>query len=185
MGFHTYPVERADQLEDPERYRYCSAEELVGALDLAGTETVVDLGVGTGFYAKDVVPHAGRVVGIDLQRPMLTRLTTRDPPVSVDPVQAAVDALPLADGAADAAFSTMTFHEYGTAAAHEAVHQLLSPGGRLVTVDWTSDGDGASGPSLDERFDLDQAVDQLQSAGFHIVSAEPRAETFLLIARAE
>ena len=31
MGFHTFDVGRADELEDPSRFEHCSAEELVGA----------------------------------------------------------------------------------------------------------------------------------------------------------
>lgn len=184
MGFHTYPIERADQLDDPSRYRYCSIEELVDALGLAGDETVVDLGVGTGFFAADVAEHATRVVGLDLQAEMLHRMRDRHSTPALAGVVGAVQALPLATGAADAAFSTMTFHEYAEPAAHEAVADLLAGGGRLVTVDWTAAGSGDSGPPVSERFTLAETVEQLQAAGFHIERASERPETLFVVATA-
>lgn len=182
MGFHTFPTERADQLEDPSRYRYCSLEELVYALDLDGTELVVDLGVGTGFFAGDVAGFARQVVGVDLQRAMAERAAARSVDGRLDAVIAAVEALPLRSGVADVAYSTMTFHEYATPAAHASVRRVLGDGGRVVTVDWSASGAGSDGPPLDERYDLAEATDQLQSAGFRIERAESRQETMLLTA---
>lgn len=183
MAFHTYPVERADDLDDPSRYRYCSFEELFSALDVSATDTVLDLGVGTGFFAADIAPYVDRLIGIDVQRPMLELLQDREGPSSVSPVTAAVEHLPIRSDSVDVAYSTMTFHEYATPAAHQAVSDVLSPDGRLVTIDWTQDGTGESGPSLDERFSLDEAVSQLQAAGYHVSRAEERTESFLMVAR--
>ena len=184
MGFHTFPVERADQLDDPARYRFCSLEELVYALDLTPTDTVLDIGAGTGFYTLGVAPHAETTIGLDIQHRMAEHLMDRDDrPPDVSPVVAGTDALPLADGTVDVAFSTMTFHEYSTAQSHTELHRVLRPDGRLVAVDWRRDGTGEDGPSLEERFSLEEAVSQLQGAGFHILRAESRPETYLLTAR--
>lgn len=49
MGFHTFPIERADKLEDPSRYRFCSREELLEMLATEAEDVVADLGSGTGF----------------------------------------------------------------------------------------------------------------------------------------
>ena len=37
MGFHTFDPSMADRLDDESRYRFCSREELLGALDAGGT----------------------------------------------------------------------------------------------------------------------------------------------------
>ena len=183
MAFHTYPVERADNLDDPSRYRYCSFEELFSALDVSATDTVLDLGVGTGFFSIDIAPHVDRLVGIDIQQPMLERLQDRADQPSVSPVTAAVEHLPIRSDSVDVAFSTMTFHEYATPVAHNAVSDVLTSDGRLITIDWTRNGTGESGPPLDERFSIDDAVSQLQATGYHVSRAEERTESFLLIAR--
>jgi ubiquinone/menaquinone biosynthesis C-methylase UbiE len=182
MAFHTYPLERADNLEDPSRYRYCSREELVAALGLDGDETVTDLGSGTGFYTDDVAPLAGRVYAVDVQEGMHERYREKGLPDDVETVTAEVADLPFDDGALDAAFSTMTYHEFATPGSLAELHRVLSPGGRLVTVDWTASGSGESGPPTDERFDLATAREYHDGAGFDVARAETRPETFLLVA---
>ena len=185
MAFHTYPLERADALEDPSRYRYCSREELLAALSVESNDIVADLGSGTGFYTDDVAPFVEQVYAVDVQEGMHDRYREKGVPGNVELVTAEVEELPLDDGALDAAFSTMTYHEFATPAALAELRRVLSPDGRLVTVDWSAEGAGESGPSRDERFDLDRAVEHHREAGFAVERTEARPETFLLVARPE
>jgi len=185
MAFHTFPLERAENLEDPSRYRYCSREELVAALGLDGDEVVADLGSGTGFYTDDVAPFAGTVYAVDVQAGMHDRYREKGVPGNVETVTAAVDDLPFDDGALDAAFSTMTYHEFATPASLAELRRVLATAGRLVTVDWTSAGSGEDGPPVDERFDLAAAREQATEAGFTVERASARPETFVLVATPE
>jgi ubiquinone/menaquinone biosynthesis C-methylase UbiE len=182
MGFHTFPIDRADALEDPSRYRYCSREELVAALALDGSEAVADLGSGTGFYTDDVAPFADRMYAVDVQAEMHDIYREKGMPENVEPVTTPIDDLPLDDGALDAAFSTMTYHEFAGEGALEELHRVLVPGGRLVTVDWTAAGEGESGPPREERYDLADAVSHHEAAGFVVEPAVERPETMLVVA---
>lgn len=184
MGFHTFPVDRADALEDESRYRYCSREELVAALALDGSETVADLGSGTGFYTDDVAPFAASVYAVDVQSEMHDAYREKGAPANVEFATAEVADLPFDDDALDAAFSTMTHHEYADATAFAELRRVLAPGARLVTVDWSANGAGEDGPPTDERFALADAVDDLEAAGFAVERASERPETFLLVATA-
>jgi len=185
MGFHTFDADGADRLEDAaRRYRYCSAEELLGALSLSGEERVADLGSGTGFYTDDVAPFAGTVYGVDVQEAMHDYYRGKGVPSNVDLVTAAVADLPFDDGGLGAAFSTMTYHEFAGEAALSEVGRVLAPGSRLVVVDWSANGRGTAGPPLDERFDGAAARTAIEAAGFEIESAVERSETFVVIARA-
>ncbi|WP_267639584.1 class I SAM-dependent methyltransferase [Haloarchaeobius amylolyticus] len=183
MGFHTFPVDRADKLEDESRYRYCSREELVASLSLSGDETVADLGSGTGFYTDDVAPFAAKTYGVDVQSEMHDVYREKGLPEGVELVTASIGDLPFADGELDAAFSTMTYHEYADDAALAELARVLGPDGRLVTVDWSGNGDGESGPPTEERFTLEEAIAHHESAGFTVETASERPETFLLAAR--
>jgi SAM-dependent methyltransferase len=215
MGFHTFDPESADRLEDESRYRYCSREELVGALGLGSTReesaaavesgpdgdaTIADLGSGTGFYTDDVAPFAGEVKAVDVQDEMHELYREKGVPENVELVTADIGDLPFGDGELDAAFSTMTFHEFAGSGSEDdeggemnastevdagsevAVARVLRDGGRFVVADWTASGDGESGPPVSERYDCDEAVELLENAGFDIVRADERPETFLLIA---
>ncbi len=184
MGFHTFDVARADKLEDPTRYERVSVEELLALFDPEPTDVVADLGSGTGFYTDDVAPVVERVLAVDVQRAMHGLYVQKGLPANADPVTATVDALPIRDDALDAAFSTMTFHEFATPAALAEVARVLRPGGTFGIADWSAAGDGRDGPPVSERFDASQARDQLTDAGFTVERATDRRETFVASATA-
>ena len=189
MGFHTFDAERADRLERPaDRYRWVSAEEILGALtadrDDRAAATVADLGSGTGFYTDSVAPHVGTVYGVDVQAEMHAFYREKGVPESVELVESDVATLPFDDGELDAAFSTMTYHEFASDAAVAELARAVRSGGRLALFDWSAAGAGEHGPPADERFDASDAVAALEAAGFETVSASERTETFAVIARA-
>jgi ubiquinone/menaquinone biosynthesis C-methylase UbiE len=183
MAKHTFPVDRADDLDDPTRYVHCSREELLAALGTGTDATVVDLGSGTGFYTDDIAPHVGRVLGVDLQRPMHERYRAKGTPENVWLLTTTVDSLPLADGVVDGAFSTMTYHEFATPATASELARVCRSGARLATVDWTSAGSAEAGPPAHERYDLAHAVETFEAAGFRTERAESRHETFVHVCR--
>ncbi|WP_276252422.1 class I SAM-dependent methyltransferase [Haloarcula rara] len=186
MGHHTFDADRAATLEAPEqRYRVLSAEELRWALDCAADDTVVDLGSGTGFYTDDVAADTGEVYAVDLQPEMHDFYREKGVPSNVELVTAPVDEMPLDTGSADRAFSTMTYHEFATAAAIEEIRRVLRPGGRLVIADWAANGEGEQGPPLAERYALTDAVEMLCEHGFSVEFEAARPETYLLVATAD
>lgn len=183
MGYHTFDVERADDLEDAgERYRYCSAEELLGALALSGDERVADLGSGTGFYTDDVAGYASKVYAVDVQPGMHDYYREKGVPDGVDLVTASIDDLPFGDEL-DAAFSTMTYHEFHSDDALAAIAHALHGDGRLVLVDWSATGSGEAGPPVEERFDLATVSGHLEGHGFDVDRADDRPETWFVVAR--
>jgi len=106
-------------------------------------------------------------------------------PENVELLTAPVDDMPLDTDSVDTAFSTMTYHEFATAAAIEEIRRVLRPGGRFVVVDWAEDGEGERGPPLAERYSLGDAVATLREHGFDIEFSAARPETFFLVATAE
>ncbi len=183
MGFHTFPIDRAEALRDPSRYRFCSREELLEGLPTGADATVADLGSGTGFYTDDVAPFVGTLYAVDVQEEMHEFYREHGLPDAVELVTAEVASLPFDDDELDGAFSTMTHHEYASEASFDELARVIRPGGRLVTVDWSSDGNGDSGPAIDERFALADVESQLESVGFTVEAARDRPETLYVIAR--
>lgn len=182
MGFHTFPIDRAEVLDDPSRYRFCSREELVDALDLESDAVVADLGSGTGFYADDVAPFVDTLYAVDVQAEMHDLYRETGLPEAVETVTADVTSLPFEDQHLDGAYSVVTHHEYASDEAFAELARVLRPGGRLVTVDWSADGSGEDGPSMDERFGIEDVIAQLEGAGFSIESARNRPETLFVVA---
>ncbi len=183
MGFHTYDADRAGQLEDETRFQWCSSEELLTLVGPHKDATIADLGSGTGFYTDIVAPHAGTVYAVDVQPEMHEYYEQKGHPDNVKLVTSSVEELPLEDDVLDAAFSTMTYHEFSGEDSMHELARVLRPGGSLVTVDWSSNGTGQTGPPLDERHNLGHAVSALADAGFTVDHAVSRTETFVCRAR--
>ncbi|SFC09181.1 Methyltransferase domain-containing protein [Halobiforma haloterrestris] len=183
MGFHTFPVDRADALEDPSRYRFCSREELLEMLDPEADDVVADLGSGTGFYSRDVAPFVGTLYAVDVQEEMHEYHREAGLAENVELVAAGVATLPFDDDELDGAFSTMTHHEYADDETLAELARAIRPGGRLVTVDWSATGDGEDGPPVEERFGPDEVVAQLERAGFTVERVHDRPETLAVVGR--
>ena len=183
MGFHTFDVDKAGRLEDPaKRYRSVSREELLGALELTGDETIADLGSGTGFYTDDVAPYAETVYAVDIQPEMHEFYREKGVPEGVELVTSSIEELPFDDGELDSAVSTMTYHEFASDDSLAELARVLRPGGRLVIVDWSVEGEGKSGPPVDERYSASEAAAALGEAGFEIETEQSRVETFVVVA---
>jgi len=184
MGFHTFDADGADRLEDAaRRFRSCSAEELRWALDAGADDVVADLGSGTGFYTDVVAPAVETVYAVDVQPAMHEYYREKGVPVNVELVTSDVEDLPFSTGTVDAAFSTMTYHEFASEAALREVGRVLAPGSTLAIVDWAATGTGDQGPPVDERYSAEEAAAALAEAGFTVEHTAVRPETFLLIAR--
>ncbi|NHN49289.1 methyltransferase domain-containing protein [Halostella sp. JP-L12] len=183
MGYHTFDVDRADKLEDAQqRYQFLSAEELLWALSADDDKTVADLGSGTGFYTDDVAPAADHVYAVDIQDAMHDYYREKGVPENVDLLTTGMSDLPLDGDSIDAAFSTMTYHEFDSDDALTEIQRVLKSEGRFVVVDWAATGTGDEGPPLDERFTATDASDALREFGFPVEHEAVRPETFLLIA---
>ncbi|MFP4632473.1 MAG: class I SAM-dependent methyltransferase [Halobacteriales archaeon] len=183
VGHHTYPVERAGELEDVSRYRYLSRDELLEVLEPSDDDVALELGSGTGFYTRDVAGYVDVLVALDVQRGMHRVFREHGMPASVEPLVASVDRLPLRDSSVDLAYSTMTFHEVDDPRSHAEVRRVVRPGGRVVAVDWSAEGEGASGPPLGERASAAGAADALRDAGFSVDVVRERLETYVVVAR--
>ena len=142
---------------------------------------VADLGCGTGFLANWLAQRGAEVVAVDHSERMLdvaqkagrARVTFR---------AGELDALPLADGEVDAAFSNLVWHHLPDhdAAAREAL-RVLRPGGAVVVSDllpheaeWMRDRMG------DLRLGLkpEQVIGALARAGFASLRSEPIADRY-------
>ncbi|WP_136589173.1 class I SAM-dependent methyltransferase [Salinigranum halophilum] len=183
MAFHTFDADRADDLEKPGRYRFCSREELLDLLAPTSGDVVADLGSGTGFYTDEVAPFVDTLYAVDVQSEMHDRYREKGVPDGVELVTAEVSDLPFPDDTLDAAFSTMTYHEFATDEALAELARVVRPGGRVVTVDWSARGDAVDGPPVDERYGLGDAVTAFADAGFATVRATERRETFVSVVR--
>ena len=98
---------------------------------------VGDLGCGTGTVLAALAPHVHRVVGVDGSEEMLSAARLRvGNQGNVDLRRGALEALPIEDGALDAAVMVLVLHHLPSPAlALAEARRVLRPGGRLLVVD--------------------------------------------------
>jgi len=179
---HRDILDRIDRLDRPDRFQWCSGEELRYHLDPGPDWAVVDLGSGTGFYTGEVAPLVDTVYAVDILEEMHDLYREKGLPSNVVPVTAAFDDLPFDDGELDGAIAVKTFHHELDAAVDE-VARVLRPGARFVVVDWSATGAGTRTPPVEEDyFDLATVQSRLLEAGFAVRTAQERWETFLVVA---
>lgn len=133
-------------------------ERAVDALDLEPGETVVELGCGTGAnlrLLRERVGPDGRVVGVDLTRPLLARARGRTSPwPNVHLVQGDATTPPLAAGAADAVLGTFVLGMFADpAAVVDGWCDLVGREGRVALLEATRSDRLAAVP-LNAAFDL-------------------------------
>jgi ubiquinone/menaquinone biosynthesis C-methylase UbiE len=161
----------ADKLEDPERLVELPPARLVELLRLAGAETVVDFGAGTGVYSiplADAVP-LGRVLAVDEQPQLLDRLRAKleaRPGIrNVQPVLTQGGRAPLDDGIAERMLIINVLHHVDDDPdALAEIHRLLAPGGLLVAAEFAQ-MDRPVGPPNDHVLSLDQVRALLTGTG--------------------
>lgn len=165
-------------------------------LGLAGNETVMDLGCGTGRDAEhllDALPY-GRVIAVDGSAQMLAELRQRlrDRMDQVSVVQADLRQPFTLDAPVDAAVSVATLHWLPD---HDAIFQTvaasLRPGGRFVAEAGGAgniDGfraavravGGDDGAQLWNFAGIEQTTRRLQEAGFTGIQADLVADHAVL-----
>ncbi len=128
------------------RWRGYVRQTLAWALDalrLSGTERILDVGCGTGEFARMAIARFPTltVVGLDATPAMLEQARAKlagYPRVSFQTGD--VDALPFVEGRFDAVVCANVFHHLRNPqqALQECV-RVLRPGGQLVVVDWCRD----------------------------------------------
>ena len=116
-------------------------DRLVGLSGAHSGDRVLDVGCGTGYFARRLAPVVqpdGSVVGIDPSRPMLDFATEHAPPNCTFRIAGAED-LPFPDASFDLVVSSLAFHHIpaeGRADALREMFRVLRPGGRVFIADF-------------------------------------------------
>jgi ArsR family transcriptional regulator len=112
-------------------------ETIADAIAIDDTQTVLDLGTGTGFIAAGLAPRAARVIAIDNSPAMLDVARDNLAQLGIDNVElreADLTRLPLDDDSLDAAVANMVLHHADDPAGMLAEMTRVVPTGGWVAI---------------------------------------------------
>jgi ubiquinone/menaquinone biosynthesis C-methylase UbiE len=147
-------------------------------------ESVLDVGCGTGtlaIAAKQRVGDSGKTCGIDASPEMIARARkkARRARLEVDFRNAAIEALPFADGTFDTVLSTIMLHHLPDDVRRRGIREMrrvLKPGGRLFVVDFggeTQDRHAWPHRHRHGDFDLRRVIPEVNETGLTDVESGP------------
>ena len=157
--------EYAKVLEDPSRDEWQKPHDVVMALNLKPTDTIADIGAGTGYFARRFAMHAGKVYAVDIDQKLLD-IAAKDAPANLKTVLAAPDDPRLPDGSVDVIFFCDVLHHIENRAAYyPKLAKALKPGGRIVVIEFYKK-DMPIGPPPSMKLSDDEVIAEFRSAGF-------------------
>ncbi len=130
-------------LETKLRLRVMPPQRLAGSLPLAPDFTVVEVGSGTGVYARHVRTRVASLLCLELQWPLIQAARARDE--SLVQVQGSALAVPLRAESVDLIYMVTVLGELtDPALALREMHAVLKPGGFLAIAEQMPDPDYVS-----------------------------------------
>lgn len=174
-AFFASAAGRWDQLREE---LFGSSFYLGGLLALLDDAIVGDLGCGTGQVAAALAPHVRSVIAVDESPEMLDAARQRlQSFANVDLRPGRLEALPIEDGALDAATLVLVLHHLSDPRAAVAeTARALAPGGRVVVVDMLPHAREEYRSTMGHQwlgFAAPDVERMLAEAGFEKISVQP------------
>ena len=171
MAHLKFDLAKLERLNDPGRFETLIPDAMWEALGRPdGVRVIVEIGAGTGLFASEFAARApeSTVYAADLEPAMVAWISENRPEAAsgrIVPLLAEESRVPLEDGIADVVVMINLHHELAEpAASYRDAVRLLSPGGRLLAVDWAA-RDTPKGPPMNVRISAEEATAFLESAG--------------------
>ena len=150
-----------ERLEGPERMAAIPRDEILPRMGLSRTQTVLDLGAGTGYFSIPIAEKVRKVVSVDLEPKMLGVLEQRIllakiPNISM--IRAEITHVPIRDDSMDHVLAAFVYHEVDRPARlmFES-SRVLRPGGVLTVLDFQKK-ETTFGPPVSERKTPSQVI---------------------------
>jgi ubiquinone/menaquinone biosynthesis C-methylase UbiE len=137
------PKSFTERFEIESREVFAKRKEIVAALKLQPTDTIADIGAGTGLFTRlfaTTIGPKGRVIAVDIAQAFLDHieLNCRDAGLrNVETVRCKNDSTELPPDSVDVAFICDTYHHFEfPQKTMTSLQKTLKPGGRLIVIDF-------------------------------------------------
>jgi len=184
MSHKKFDPSRAERLIASERYLELKPEIILQKLGIGPGNTILDLGCGNGFFTfpAAVAMGEGMVIAADLSEPMLSLLKKRNTPDNIQILQVEEVKMDIEDDSVDGAVLIALYHEFKAPLDNLAeIKRTLKAEGRVLILDWDPLAEKERGPGREHRVSKDQAIADLETAGFSVDSHENYTQDMWMI----
>lgn len=159
------------KLNNPERLKMISPDLIWQTLELSNSQTLIDIGAGTGFFAKEFVKKisGGKIYACDTSEAMIKWMKENMTENNIIPLLCSESSIDLENKIADLVYMINVHHELlePEKLLGEA-YRLLKPHGKITIIDWKKE-EMVDGPSIEKRVPEEIIIQQLQKCGFNNV----------------
>ncbi len=171
MSYRGAPwLERATRIEEEH------PDELMAALPIETGMLVVDIGCGSGYYARRlaaVVGPEGSVLCNDIQPEMLriaTELAADAGVANMSTVLGTESEARLPEGEVDLMLLVDVYHEFSAPEAMlQSMRGALAPDGVIALAEFRLEGRSAAHIKLEHRMSIEQVMEEWLPAGYELV----------------
>jgi kynurenine formamidase/SAM-dependent methyltransferase len=166
---HGSPTERIARYEDPARDAWQKPADVVAALALKEDAVVVDVGVGSGYFAAPLARSLpkGKVIGLDVEPDFVAYVNERARKETLPNLEARLipeDDPKLEPASVDLVLIVDTYHHLGDRVAYlRKLRAALKPGGRIAVIDFTETT--TLGPPREARIAKAKLLEEAGAAG--------------------
>lgn len=158
-------------LESPERTKSFPPEALLKLLSIKRTDTILDLGAGTGYLAIPAAQMVDEFVyALDLDPKMLEVLASKaksENGSNIKLVQGRTDAIPLPDASIDIVLASLILHEVQPLSeTMQQIKRVLREGGQFLCLEYEKTESDSDGPPMQIRIPSSVMEQELERAGF-------------------
>lgn len=172
MSGQKFDVRKFEKLNNPGRLKKIPIVEIVKEMELKDVETIVDLGAGTGLFAKEVAklyPNA-KILGLDNAQIMIDYLNENivDKMPKLQPILVDGVTIPLKTETVDLLFTVTVHHELDEPLkVIKEANRVLRQNGTLLIIDWKDSYRPNHG-----MYKIETIVSQLEIGGFNVVKTD-------------
>ncbi len=162
-------------LERPDRIEEERPEVVIAAMELKKTDTVADLGCGTGFFTRRIAPNVpdGRVLAVDIQQGMIDLLKKnleKEGTKNVVPILSEENDPMLPKAGVDWILLVDVYHEFQNPKPMlQKMLESLSPNGKVALVEYRLEDDTAKHIKKEHRMTIKQVLAEWNPAGFELI----------------
>ncbi|WP_223200047.1 class I SAM-dependent methyltransferase [Paenibacillus sp. 37] len=179
--------EKLARLDSLERKKALPPETILALLDIKKSDTILDLGAGTGYFTLPASTLCHQVYALDVSPLMLQHLQEKiaeQETTNVELLEGKIEQIPVESQAADHIIASFVIHEVEPLQdGLKEIQRVLKAGGKVLCIEWEKK-QMEQGPPLEHRLHSSELSQSFEEHGFTIEQISfPNEQHYVIIAR--